>query len=67
MTGYYTLKVCTLRGKGCTLRKRKRLYGAEFKWHETPKKRSRLITGLKKGKYYKDIEDKGTMYNIGEL
>ena len=58
LPGHYTLK-------GCTLSKKKRLYGAEYKCKETSKKRRRLIRGLKKGKDDKDIEHEGTVYDAG--
>ena len=58
LPGHYTLK-------GCTLRNKKRLCGAEYKCKETSTKRRRLIRGLKKGKDDKDIEHEGTAYDAG--
>ena len=58
LPGYHTLK-------GCTVRNRKRLYVAEYKYNESTKKRRRLIRGLKKGKDDKYIEHEGTVYDAG--
>ena len=58
--GHYTLK-------GCRLRNKKRLYGAEYKCREASKKRRRLIRGLTKGKDDKDTEHERTVYDAGSF